>query len=360
MLFSTLEMKQVQVARLEKIVKSLEEQQLRGQAQRTRYEERIAMMESELAEYKSKVNPRYTENRQQRLEFSPPLPFNNLIPEHYRSRSHNSTSIEKPVPAAPTIDGRHIIEERGDREFSLYTHQVLPHSPVLDTNGNNLHRRQEPSHEIHTNRDAGLITAQVIPDNERQENNQSHTTRTNSNNIENHRNQNSNNRQVPGGGDCVMSNLSSARRTHLRFLHYAKTFSTNAIAAQRNASRPKPRRNKPQQAPPLAMEDLELLRQPNRVTQTNGVLQRKSQDFDKTIENFHSQISVYSLIRRPKETHINPEQPEQDRQSDLHIYHEEILEQNPSIASLEDDIESSIILQISRKPKLIAVRKYSV
>ncbi|XP_046978841.1 centriolin-like isoform X2 [Vanessa cardui] len=48
-LFSTLENKQQQIHRLEKIVLALEEQQRRAQAQRTRHEEKIAALEHELA-----------------------------------------------------------------------------------------------------------------------------------------------------------------------------------------------------------------------------------------------------------------------------------------------------------------------
>ncbi|XP_072941662.1 uncharacterized protein [Epargyreus clarus] len=48
-LFSTLENKQQQIHRLEKIVLALEEQQRRAQAQRTRQEEKIAALEHELA-----------------------------------------------------------------------------------------------------------------------------------------------------------------------------------------------------------------------------------------------------------------------------------------------------------------------
>ncbi|XP_038213298.1 cingulin-like [Zerene cesonia] len=48
-LFSTLETKQQQIHRLEKIVLALEEQQRRAQAQRTRHEEKIAALEHELA-----------------------------------------------------------------------------------------------------------------------------------------------------------------------------------------------------------------------------------------------------------------------------------------------------------------------
>lgn len=48
-LFATLENKQQQIHRLEKIVLALEEQQRRAQAQRTRQEERIASLEHELA-----------------------------------------------------------------------------------------------------------------------------------------------------------------------------------------------------------------------------------------------------------------------------------------------------------------------
>ncbi|CAH2063442.1 unnamed protein product, partial [Iphiclides podalirius] len=48
-LFSTLENKQQQIHRLEKIVIALEEQQRRAQAQRTRHEEKIAALEHELA-----------------------------------------------------------------------------------------------------------------------------------------------------------------------------------------------------------------------------------------------------------------------------------------------------------------------
>ncbi|XP_048481140.1 protein NETWORKED 1D isoform X3 [Plutella xylostella] len=48
-LFSTLETKQQQIRRLEKIVLALEEQQRRAQAQRTRHEEKIAALEHELA-----------------------------------------------------------------------------------------------------------------------------------------------------------------------------------------------------------------------------------------------------------------------------------------------------------------------
>lgn len=47
-LFSTLENKQHQIHRLEKIVLALEEQQRRAQAQRTRHEEKIAALEHEL------------------------------------------------------------------------------------------------------------------------------------------------------------------------------------------------------------------------------------------------------------------------------------------------------------------------
>ncbi|XP_047989053.1 myosin-11-like isoform X2 [Leguminivora glycinivorella] len=49
-LFATLESKQQQIHRLEKIVLMLEEQQRRSQAQRTRHEEKIAALEHELAE----------------------------------------------------------------------------------------------------------------------------------------------------------------------------------------------------------------------------------------------------------------------------------------------------------------------
>ncbi|XP_063374769.1 uncharacterized protein LOC134662468 isoform X2 [Cydia amplana] len=49
-LFATLESKQQQIHRLEKIVLMLEEQQRRAQAQRTRHEEKIAALEHELAE----------------------------------------------------------------------------------------------------------------------------------------------------------------------------------------------------------------------------------------------------------------------------------------------------------------------
>ncbi|XP_063530740.1 myosin-14-like [Cydia strobilella] len=49
-LFGTLESKQQQIHRLEKIVLMLEEQQRRSQAQRTRHEEKIAALEHELAE----------------------------------------------------------------------------------------------------------------------------------------------------------------------------------------------------------------------------------------------------------------------------------------------------------------------
>ncbi|XP_013175479.1 PREDICTED: centrosomal protein of 290 kDa isoform X2 [Papilio xuthus] len=48
-LFSTLESKQQQIHRLEKIVLALEEQQRRAQAQRTRHEEKIAALEHEIA-----------------------------------------------------------------------------------------------------------------------------------------------------------------------------------------------------------------------------------------------------------------------------------------------------------------------
>lgn len=48
-LFATLENKQQQIHRLEKIVLALEEQQRRAQAQRTRHEEKIAALEHELA-----------------------------------------------------------------------------------------------------------------------------------------------------------------------------------------------------------------------------------------------------------------------------------------------------------------------
>ncbi|CAH0397289.1 unnamed protein product [Chilo suppressalis] len=48
-LFTTLENKQQQIHRLEKIVLALEEQQRRAQAQRTRHEEKIAALEHELA-----------------------------------------------------------------------------------------------------------------------------------------------------------------------------------------------------------------------------------------------------------------------------------------------------------------------
>ncbi|XP_075972771.1 uncharacterized protein LOC142974369 isoform X2 [Anticarsia gemmatalis] len=48
-LFATLENKQQQIHRLEKIVVALEEQQRRAQAQRTRHEEKIAALEHELA-----------------------------------------------------------------------------------------------------------------------------------------------------------------------------------------------------------------------------------------------------------------------------------------------------------------------
>lgn len=48
-LFTTLENKQQQIHRLEKIVFALEEQQTRSQAQRTRHEEKIAALEHELA-----------------------------------------------------------------------------------------------------------------------------------------------------------------------------------------------------------------------------------------------------------------------------------------------------------------------
>ncbi|KAM3968305.1 uncharacterized protein ACR2FA_007674 [Aphomia sociella] len=48
-LFTTLENKQQQIHRLEKIVLALEEQQRRAQAQRTRHEEKIAVLEHELA-----------------------------------------------------------------------------------------------------------------------------------------------------------------------------------------------------------------------------------------------------------------------------------------------------------------------
>ncbi|KAL4713531.1 hypothetical protein ACJJTC_007769 [Scirpophaga incertulas] len=50
-LFSTLEKKQDQIHRLEKIVVAMEEQQRRAQAQRTRQEEKIAALEHELAAY---------------------------------------------------------------------------------------------------------------------------------------------------------------------------------------------------------------------------------------------------------------------------------------------------------------------
>ncbi|XP_069679169.1 putative leucine-rich repeat-containing protein DDB_G0290503 [Periplaneta americana] len=58
-LYSTLENKQIQVMRLEKLVKQMEEQQERAQAQRTRHEARIAQLEHALMEKRNQRGSKF-------------------------------------------------------------------------------------------------------------------------------------------------------------------------------------------------------------------------------------------------------------------------------------------------------------
>lgn len=349
MLFSTLEMKQVQVARLEKIVKSLEEQQMRGQAQRTRYEERIAIMETELADYKSKANTKTTESgRQHRLEsFNPP--FNSLIPDLLRASE--PILEQRSFLGGSNFDRCRTIGDHGNPAYSFPMQQSEVHHPTLEVSAripqyvrqNNSGMPQESSIQA----DVRVSVNDQIPVR------QTPIFRPNPLNGMFHQNRDSRDSTMPGGGDAILDQTQN-RLAQMRFLQYEKAYNANVPFAKQYFSRLTPKRNNQYPSYRLPAASFKTTRKNTKSTQTT--FSQILQPSNKQATNTHTK--VYSVTRIPLSSFFHSKE-NQNNENVSSTYNEDVMipEQDSP-----NNRQNSIHLQISRKrnPKIIAVRKYSV